>query len=118
MLIRNCVTDLFNSDDFNVRLTMFAKNPKFFLSQAYKAAWIETIRDSLGEGILNSNKEYKFAITTSTPLSVTLYEGTPKGLMKFITDNVSPSSIRITLFDITEKTWIILIPNTKSAEGN
>ena len=66
MLTRNCVTNLFKKDDFNVRVSVFDKNPAHYLPKAYYNAWIDMITDSLGGGLLNSGKEIIMVFTRTS----------------------------------------------------
>lgn len=112
MLTRNCVTDLFESGDFNVRVTLFDNNPKYYVPEAYKGAWIETIRDSLGGGIVNSKEVRAFSIKRTGKKDSYLYEGTfTQFLEKLRSSFQKPTSIRITIFGEPDRSWIILIPD-------
>lgn len=112
MLTRNCVTNLFEKGDFNVRVTLFDKNPKHYTPEAYKAAWVETIRDSLGSGIAHSNEIRAFSVKKPGQKSSYLYEGTFSNFIRKLQSSLQkPTSIRITIFGEPDRSWIILIPN-------
>ena len=111
MLTRNCVTDLFEKGDFNVRVTLFDREPKFYLPEAYKAAWIETIRDSLGGGIFPSNEVRDFSVKKAEQKASYLYSGTANQFIQELkSSRQKPTSIRITILGKPDRTWIILIP--------
>ncbi len=111
MLTRNCATSLFKTGDFNVRVTLFDKNSKYYTPKAYKAAWFETIRDSLGGGNIQSNVEKTFYIVCEDSKNYHLFKGTTRELIqKMDYMFLKPVSIRISLLDEKEKSWIILIP--------
>ena len=111
MLNRNCATDLFEPGDFNVRVTLFDKNPKYYVPGAYKAAWIETIRDSLGGGISHSNEIRTFRIKRPNQKNAYLYEGTFSQFIQMLkATRQKPTSIRITIFGERDRSWIVLIP--------
>ena len=57
MLIRNCVSNLFRSNDENVRVTIFNKNPKYYITGGYMHSFLETVRNSLGPGITSNSAE-------------------------------------------------------------
>ena len=111
MLTRNCATDLFQSGDFNIRVTLFDRNPKHFVTDAYKAAWIETIRDSLGGGIANSNEVKSFLFRLTGQKSSYFFDGNFSQFIQMIKHCCQkPTSMRITLLGDAPRTWIILIP--------
>ena len=61
MLIRNCVSNLFKENDENVRVTIFKKNPRFYVTGGYMHSFLETVRNSLGPGICyNSTEDFCF----------------------------------------------------------
>jgi len=110
MLIRNCETKLFQRSDFNVRVTIFDKNPKHYPPEAHKVAWIETIRDSLGGAIVNSTKEDAFTLTKEGQHYAYLYQGSGKGLIEKIKSKYQkPCSLRIELLGDTNRAWIIIV---------
>ncbi len=112
MLNRNCATDLLERGDFNVRVTLFDKNPKHYVPEAYKAAWIETIRDCLGGGIVHSNEPKTFAIKKPGQKTAYLYGGTfTQFIQKLESYFQKPTSIRITILGEHDRSWIILIPD-------
>ena len=112
MLIRNRETKLFQSGDFNVRVTVFDRNPKHYVPAVYKSAWIETIRDALGGGILDSKKVRGFTIYHDKMRTFYLFNGTGKELISKINAMFQkPKSLRISIIDgDREKTWVIIIP--------
>lgn len=111
MLIRNCETNLFQHGDFNVRVTIFDKNPKHYVPEAYKGAWIETIRDMLGGYIVNSDKEDAFTLTKEGQRYHYLYQGSGKSLITMLRSKFQkPCSLRIELLGEPTRAWIIIIP--------
>ena len=111
MLTRNCATDLFEKGDFNVRVTLFDKNPKYYTPEAYKTAWAEAIRDCLGRGIAHSNEIKGFRIKKSKHKQTYFYQGNFTQFIQMLKTTIqSPTSIRITILGETDRTWIILIP--------
>ena len=63
MLMRKCAIDkLIQEGDFNVRLTVFNPAKCSANPEAQMGAWIETIRDSIGGGIVNSTDRIKLII--------------------------------------------------------
>ena len=63
MLIRNCVTNLFKENDEKVRVTIFKKNPKFYITGGYMHSFLETVRNTLGPGIVwNDTNDFCFFI--------------------------------------------------------
>ena len=116
MLTRNCATEnLFEKDDFNVRTTMFCKNPKYYVVSAYKAAWIETIRDCLGGFIVNNASYLSFKITyidsNQHKIVCPLHEtgiNLSRRLKKLFD---APQSIRIDVItNCSKKSWVIIVP--------
>lgn len=116
MLNRNCATeDLFENGDFNVRTTLFCKNPKYYVKEAYKKAWIETVKECLGGFIVNNELYLSFKITymnsENTKIICPLYEkgiNLPRRLKKLFD---TPQSVRIDLLtNNSKRTWIIIVP--------
>lgn len=112
MLSRNCeALSLFKKGDFNVRVTLFDKNPKNYYSKEFKMAWIETIRDSLGGGIVNSNNQESFTVTKVSKTSSYLFRGTGSEFINILKNAVDePKSIRIDIAGEPVRSWIILVP--------
>ena len=112
MLTRNCATDLFERGDFNVRVTLFDKDPRHYVPAAYKSAWIEAIRDSLGGGIVHSRKSHAFAVKKPGQKHSYLYSSTfAQFIRKIESSYQKPTSIRITIFGEPDRSWLILIPD-------
>lgn len=109
MLTRNCVPNLFKRGDYNVRVTYFDRNPRFYQPAGYKKAWIEAIHDSIGEGVANSDFVYHVSVTT--PMGSFSRKLSGREIAATISNRFSPTSVRI---DITisnkQHTWIILVP--------
>lgn len=118
MLIKNCKTNLFKENDFNVPVTMFCKNTRHYTPEAYKSAWLETIRDTLGE-IVNSSLTFVFKIYTSDCSSENSICVTCKGTdikNQIASTFEKPTSLRIDIAGSSQrrafkrKSWLILIP--------
>lgn len=111
MLIRNCALELFQQGDRNVRTTVFDCNPRYYVPEAYKIRWIETIKDSFGKGLLNSSVLKSFCIRKPKQKNAYLYSGTFSDLIQKIDSMFQkPTPIRIDILGDKQHTWIILFP--------
>ena len=115
MLIKNSETNLFKQGDFNIRVTLFDKNPKYYSAAAYKEIWVKTIYDSLRGSIIHTNKQYTFCIEYPGLEKPYALIGTAAQLTKNLYSYDLPKSVRITISDSSNDychlgTWIIIIP--------
>ena len=109
MSIVNC--ELFKPTDINVRTSIFHVNPKYYVPAAYKAAFLELIRDSLGAHIL-LNEDNIFATITKINGSSKTFSCVGTTLMLFIKDCircVEPIRIDITSKGHDTRSWVFLI---------
>lgn len=124
--------NLFNKEDLNVRVSIYGKNPKYYMLEAYKEGWIRKICEALDESdactpsstnnyhVVKYNDDcYTFRSSTNYIVklfddgilvySETLSNILGNELISFINEKVKvPRTIRI---DSDYCSWIILIPN-------
>lgn len=117
MLTRNCeATSLLREGDFNVRVTIFDRNPKFYTPEAYKAAWIETIRDSMGGMLVNSKETFKFHIQIANAKGFQEITGPASDLISLLRTEAypKPMSLRIDVVKSKNKmhSWIFIVDNS------
>lgn len=120
MLIRNCeATSLLREGDFNVRVTIFDRNPKFYTPEAYKAAWIETIRDSMGGMLVNSKETFKFHIQIASAKGFQEITGPSSDLISLLRSEAypKPMSLRIDVVKSKNKmhSWIFIVDNSDNS---
>lgn len=108
MLIRNC--DLFKPNDINVRTSIFSRNPKHYLKDAYMTAWIEFIKDCLGGGIIHSDTPLSFTVQKAGLKSSIIFNGTGQEFIKKLRAGCQkPVSVRIDILGKSTRSWIILV---------
>lgn len=121
---------LFQKDDLNVRVSIYSKNSKYQMVDAYKESWIKKICEALDEannytpfskGLYNplnyGGNYYSFRnsirytikyLDYETVVSTTLSNIKGSELIKYIQENFKiPRTIRI---DSDYCSWIIMIP--------
>lgn len=125
--------ELFNKEDLNVRVSVYGKNPKYYMTEAYKDAWIRKICEALDESDtisplscekytifhLNEEETYLFKDCTRYDIkafdndtlvfTTTLWNVKGDELISFIKEQFKlPRTLRI---DCDYCSWVILIPN-------
>ena len=112
MLTRKCVIEkLLKEDDFNVRVTAFQASRISGDPKLQKSAWLETIRDALGGGIVNTNLQHSVQLEDENGTIVGTGVVAGKNIAKVI-DAVceTPIPIRITIKScesLNDRVWII-----------
>lgn len=109
MLIRNCVPNLFKAGDRNVRATYFDNHPADYEEADYKNVWLDTIRDSLGNGIVCSSTSYSVEISTQCTTACLSLRG--EEITNFINKCFrTPISIRIDIYSFSKmRSWIVFV---------
>ena len=112
MLIRNCEkkVPLIYPGDFNVRVTVCAPKSKYTTSACYYAAWIETIRDSLGGSMVHSTETKSFTIRRIDKNSNYLFSSQGTHLAEELKKAFqTPISFRIETVEACPKAWVFLL---------
>lgn len=117
MLIRNCVSNLFKANDENVRVTIFKKNPRFYIQGGYIHSFLETVRNMLGPGIFNNDTETLCFTLIYEVAGNTIYRDfycTGKQIVQEITKLVDyPTSLRVECRrrwqSRSKRSWIVLV---------
>lgn len=118
MLIRNCVSNLFKENDENVRVTIFKKNPRFYVTGGYMHSFLETVRNSLGPGICyNSTEDFCFFLIYEVADNILYKEIDCHGneIMEEIKKFIDyPKSVRVECCKRgqirSKRSWIVLVP--------
>lgn len=125
--------ELFNKEDLNVRVSVYGKNPKYYMTEAYKDAWLKRICEVLdetdnvfpasyekytifepGEGEFYAFKDctrydIKAFDNDTLVFTTTLWNVKGDELISFIKEQFKwPRTLRI---DCDYCSWVILIPN-------
>lgn len=113
MLTRNCESQkarLIYPMDFNVRVTVFDKEPKYYVPKAYYSAWIKTIHDSLGRSIVNSESNFVFTIKRLGHENSSLFHSPGNKLIEKITKKYQkPISLRIETIEENPRAWVFYL---------
>ena len=118
MLTRNCVPKLFRPDDFNARVTVFSKTPRYYQPLAYKNAWLETIRNSLGKGVVNNTDSNFIEIVASNGGYCNGFMTGNQLMDRLQRDFHEPTSIRISFHGWPTRSWIIILERELTSQDN
>lgn len=113
MLKRKCeITGLLNEGDFNVRVTIYDPTKASNDPTKQKAAWLESIRDSLGGSIINTVCTYDWEVTNQHGIKIGSGWTKGKNITKVIDALFEkPEPIRIsvkTTDSTTPRIWIFI----------
>ena len=110
MLIRNCETKLIFPGDFNVRVTVCKESHPLGQKEGSYPSWLDTIKESLGGSILNSDEIKTFSIRRIDKKQSYLFKKRSSGIMSCFTYWFQkPVSFRLETIEEHPKVWIFYL---------